>query len=307
MLRVATTQTTSQISGRIGSLVSGTVGRTPIVTSGLDGEPATGYSAGGGEGKIAVWANGAYSSVEDDFVTTAFEGDIYTAIVGADYALSSSFTAGVALGYESAQIDTTFNGGRIDASGFTIAPYAVITLGRFFSIDGTFGYSVLNTDLTRISAGQRFSGDMDSNRWFAAGNLNAHTTLDRFRLGGRLGYIHASEDQDGFTETSTIGTNVVAGRTIDFGQVQISGEAAYLMEFTEIYGFGTYEIDTQRDDVVAGVGQAQPSNDDDGFRIGGGMRLSLTDRTSVSFQGDTVLLRDDQSETTVSGTVRVRF
>lgn len=264
-----------------------------------------GVSAGGGEGKIGVWVNAAWSGIEDDLSSTAFDGDVVTVMGGVDYMFTDRMIAGMAVGYENADVDTIFNQGTIESDGATISPYIGFIINQYFTVDLSGGYSFGETDLSRIDlAGTTVTGNMDWSRWFVAGNLNAYYNVGKFRLNGRIGYLRVEETQEAFTESDT---TFNPERTIDLGQVRVGGSVGYDMGRIQPYVTGTFEYDAQRTDVVVAAGQDQPANDETGFEVGGGVRFSLSDRVTGGVEATTHLGRENFSSTTVNGTLRIKF
>ena len=311
--RVATSLTFGVLSARVFDAVGAIGGGTDTGDLGAKSfyagsgmQVGEGKSAGGGERRVGVWTNVAYSNIEDDLSSTAYDGNAYSLLVGADYRVSDRFLVGLAIGYENIDLDTTFNRGDIEADGFTVAPYAGYVINRYFTVDVSGGYTDSDTDMTRTSpaSGSPITGQMDSSRWFVGGNLNAHYRINRISLLGRAGLLYATENQDAFTESDT---TFNPERDIDLGQLRIGGQVAYNIGKVQPYLTGTYEYDFNREVVVVGAGQATPANDRSGFEVGGGVRFALSDRVSGGIEGSTHVGRDDFSSTSVSGNVRIKF
>lgn len=311
--RVATSTTAGLVSGRVAAAVGAIGGGTDTGDLGAKSfyagrvtQAGEGKSAGGGERRVGVWTNVAYSDIEDDLSSTAYDGNVFSLLVGADYQVSDRFLVGLAIGYENIDVDTTFNRGDIEADGVTVAPYAGYVINRYFTVDVSGGYTDSDTDLSRTSpiSGSVITGQMDSSRWFVGGNLNAHYQVKRISLLGRAGLLYATETQDAFTESDT---TFNPERDIDLGQLRIGAQIAYRMGKVQPYVTGTFEYDFNREKIVVGAGQAQPANDRSGFEVGGGVRFALSDRVSGGIEGSTHVGRDDFSSTSVSGNVRIKF
>lgn len=270
-------------------------------TSFLEGQQ--GMAAGGGEGKVGVWINSGWSDIENDLSSTAMDGDVFSVFGGADYMISDRFYLGVSAGWETADIDTTFNAGSIESDGFTVAPYALFVINNWLTFDASAGYSWLEYDTTR-TAGALVTGNFDADRWFASANLTGYYSINNWNMSGTVGYLYTEEEQDSFTESD--GT-LNRGQTIELGQINVGGTVGYSLGMMEPYVTATYQIDTTRTDTVVGVNQAQPANDETGFILGGGVRFSLSDRVSGSLEATTEEGREDVSNTTVNGTIRIRF
>lgn len=307
--RQASAMTSNGIGSRIGTFLSPQV----LVEQGADAERAalfaidadrTGMAAGGGDGRLGVWVSGGWSQIEDDLTSTAYDGNLYNGLVGADYQFNDRFLGGLALGYESANIDTAFNAGSIESDGFTIAPYAGYVLNRYLTVDVSGGYSFIDYDMDRTAGGTRVTGSTDSNRWFLGGNLNAYYAVNRVTLGGRVGYLYTKEAQDGFTESN--GT-VISDNDITIGQFRVGGTAGYQLGKVEPYVTGTYVYDVQHEKITVAAGQAAPKNDRSGFDVGGGIRFMLSDRVTGGFEGTTHVGRDDFDSTSLTGNLRIKF
>ena len=310
IVRTATAQTTGLISSRVSSFlapaaVAAQGGGEDMVAALYDEMSlGTGISAGGGEGRMGVWGSGSWTSVEDDLVSTAYDGDVYNAMVGADYQFNCCLTAGLAVGYESSDIDTTFNTGGVESTGWTIAPYAGYVLNRYFTVDASVGYSVIDYDTTRVRNAVTITGGFDSDRWFASGAINGYYSVNKILLSGRAGYSYANESQDGFNESNGV---INASRDVKVGTLRVGGTAALNLGKAQPYLTATGVYDVQQTKVTVGAGQAAPSNDKSGVDVGGGLRISLSDRVTGGIEGTTHLARDNFESTTVSGNLRIKF
>lgn len=306
-------QMSSQTSGGIGTRVGSFLGPQVLAEQGADGERAalfadgplgTGMAAGGGDGRLGVWVAGGWSQIEDDLSSTAYDGDVYNVLVGGDYQFNDRFLGGLALGYESGDIDTKFNTGSIESDGFTIAPYAGYVLNRYLTVDVSGGFTFANYDMSRTPAAGVVTGSTDGDRWFVGGNLNAYYAVNRVTLGGRVGYLYTKESQDAFTESN--GT-AIAKNDISIGQFRVGGTVGYQLGKVEPYVTGTYVYDAQQEKITVAAGQAAPTNDRSGIDVGGGIRFSLSDRVTGGFEGTTHLGRDDFDSTSLTGNLRIKF
>ncbi|MFP6758785.1 MAG: autotransporter domain-containing protein, partial [Alphaproteobacteria bacterium] len=117
VVRELSAMTVGGIAARVGGFLSPQL----LANQGFDpdraslfaiGDIGTGMSAGGGDGRLGIWVSGGWSSIEDDFVSTAYDGNLYSVLFGADYQMNDRLLAGIPFGYESSNIDTTFNTGN---------------------------------------------------------------------------------------------------------------------------------------------------------------------------------------------------
>jgi hypothetical protein len=265
----------------------------------------TGMSAGAGGGRLGVWVSGGWTGIEDDLTSTAYDGDVYNVLFGGDFQFNDRFLGGIAIGYESSDIDTTFNAGNSSSDGWTIAPYAGYVLNRYFTVDVSGGYSFVDYDLRRFDvASSDVTGSMEADRWFLAGALNGYYTVNKVLLSGRVSYSYTREEQDGFTESDgTVNTQ----RDITVGELRIGAQVGYDLGKVQPYLTGTYVWDAQMTKVLVAAGQAQPANDRSGVDVGGGIRFALSDRVTGGVEGTTHLARDNFDSTSANGNLRIKF
>jgi outer membrane autotransporter protein len=310
LLRTVTKNTTDAFRSRLGGFLGPEVvslqgGDEGVAAMLADDQPlGTGMSAGAGDGRLGIWVSGGWTGIEDDLVSTAYDGDVYNVLFGGDYQFNDRFLAGLAIGFESADIDTTYNTGNVSSDGWTIAPYAGYVLNRYFTVDVSGGFSFLDYDMRRTAAGSTVTGEMDSDRWFLAGALNGYYAVNKVLLSGRASYSYTREDQDGFTESDgTVNTQ----REITIGELRFGAQIGYDLGKVQPYLSGTFVHDAQMTKIRVASGQAKPANDRSGFDFGGGIRFALSDRVSGGVEGTTHLGRDDFDSTSISGNLRIKF
>jgi len=309
-LQAATTQTLSLISARIQGLkMAARKGDTPVAMALSDDRKkgAIGIASGEEIFGVGVWAQGAYTWLDDDSVATKWDGNIFSVLVGADYRIDPSLIVGLSGGYEKTSLDTEFNSGDLEADGILVAPYATLILDKNFSIDATGGHQWLNYDVTRkdISA-QKITGSFNSQRWFAAVTANADYTLDKsitgssaIMLHGNAGFSYTNESQDAYTESGDVlGVNkTIAKNDLNLGQALVGARVAYdldvVIPFISVLG----EFDLSKDDAVkVAASQTKVNEDDFGLRVGAGATLNIGPGFSGRVEGQSVLFREDFTE-----------
>lgn len=315
-LRAATVQTMTLISTRISQRMAAVKDPGNPVTYSMDENSGQiGVSGGNGKKGIGVWVQGAYTSVDNDNVATAFDGSIITGMVGVDYLIKDRFLIGLSAGYESSDIDTTFNRGSIEGAGWMVAPYASVKLNNIFSIDATGGYAWLNYDMTRkeyLTTNETWTGETDATRWFAAGLINADHSINAWRLHAHAGVLYTEETKDSFLEksTNTLSPRVrIAEQDTTLGQGILGARLGYSFfsgKFTP-YVLIQGEWDFSKDAIVVAAGQTKPEDDDFGLRTGLGFNLALGSFVTAQLQGETVLLREDYTEYKGLAKLRVDF
>ncbi len=267
-------------------------------------EGMTGVNAGDGEGMpYGIWGNYSYTDYENDLSSTAFDGSSHGFLGGIDFGIREGTVLGVALGYESSDIDTGFNGGNQDTDSFTIAPYFGAILDDILSVDFNIGYSRVEYDQYRTSGAARVTSSPEADRWFGAFNLNAITFIDNWILGGRVGLLYASSKIDSYTESN--GTVVADSRT-KVSTANIAGDVSYIYGNFEPFLNLAYQYDLRQEKISVATGP-QPSNDRDDILLAAGVRYFEKSGVSGNLEYSKRLLRDDFDEDRISLTVRVDY
>lgn len=204
-----------------------------------------------------LWATYSHTDSEDDFATTAYDSDSDSFMAGMDFQPWDNILTGVAIGYDTTEIQTNFNTGEEDLDSFTVVPYFAIHLtdyvgtGFDLSADGAIGFSFVDIDQFRTAGGARVTSSTDADRYFFSGNVNAGQYFGDFYLSGNTGILVSRENTEGFTESD--GT-VNADRRSDFGQISIGGRAAYQWGAFEPFASVTYNYEFNRQDVTVATG-----------------------------------------------------
>ena len=306
VLNTQVTTITSDLNARISSALRGTGPGAQRTANGLMFKGESGLNAGDGAIGYGAWISYAYSDYENDFSFTAFDGDTHSVLAGFDIAPWENTLFGIAVGYESTDIDTTFNGGNQETDGYTIAPYFGALLTDTWSVDFSFGYSNLDTDQFRIAPGigTVVTSSPDADRWFGSFNLNGLTTYGNWIIGGRMGTLYAQTDQDAFTESS--GTVIAASKT-ELGQWNLGADVAYSYGEWEPYARASYQRDWNQTEVTLIGVNRQPSNDDDDVLVGAGIRYFGAKGISGNFEWIKRLGRNDFDEDTFAISIRAEF
>lgn len=315
VLKTAAAQSASLISSRVAAAVGTDSG---FAMSANSFSASTGMAAGGHTSNIAAWVSGSWSDLEDDNTDTKFDGNVYTAMVGADYQIAPATVVGIAIGYEDVDIDTEYNGfggvdGSLEGDGYTIAPYIGTDLGHGATATLTIGYSDLEYDTTRYdpNTGNRITGSTDADRYFVDASVNGQHQIDQYwRVRGKASVFYASEDKDGFTETESNGSTITQDdEDNDFGQISAQAKIGYLYQQFEPYALVGVEYDFTKDEAAVATGQNKASLDDEDFgaKFGAGVDFQFSPTVTGGVEAYTVEFRDDYSEYTLTGGLRVKF
>ena len=266
----------------------------------------SGLNAGDGVISYGAWLSYSYSDFDNDLSSTALDGERHSVLGGFDFAPWESTVLGIAVGYESSDIDTTFNRGNVEADGYTIAPYFGYLLTDTWSVDFSFGYSSIDYDQFRTApvTGTRVTSSTDADRWFGAFNLNGVTYYNNWILGGRVGTLWAKNEVDAFTESDT--TSVADLRT-KLGTWSIGGDVAYSYGDFEPFVRATYEQDYSMTEIAVTTGP-QPDNDRDDVLLAAGVRyFGANNGISGYLDWTRRLGRENFDEDTFTASIRVDF
>lgn len=280
----------------------------------LDLDRATGIAAG--DNSTFNWAGwGSYSRTDgdSDVIYQKFDSTLDSALIGFDRSYSENLIYGIAIGYDSNDVETDFNLGEQDISSFTIAPYLGYVINQNFTFDLSAGYSGIDIDQTRLAptpGGPVINnGDTESDRFFVSGNLNGYTRYNDFVFSGRIGVIYANDERDDFVETPF--PNTVSSQTVELGELQVGGDIAYSAWKLEPYATFFYEYDFIYEDfnldpgLIAAFGDA--ANDTSDFRIGFGARYFGNDGFSSTLEWTAIADREEFDSHTLSLTLRLDF
>ncbi len=304
LVATAAATTVGLVSSRVSQFRQGSgSGRAGIESKSLFAAGnGTGASAGENmDTRMGVWGNIAYLRSEGDKTGAAFDSDLMSGMIGFDYRLGGIDTPtfiGLGLGYETADITTTFNRGGIDTKGYTISPYISFGLTKVFSIDVVGGYTMLSYDTTRRDplSSATVTGSFDADRIFGAADLVGGWSMNKWNLGGRVGMSYVTEEQDAYRESN----GVARGQNdIDIGAANTGVRLGYSFDRIEPYIGGTYSYNVSQ----SGEGVYDGRN-----TLGGslGLNMAVMPNFSVNVEGRTSQ-REDISSYGGSATVRLNF
>jgi len=291
------TSRVSQFRQGSGSTVKGALPSQSLFAAGN----GTGASAGENmDTRMGVWGNVAYLRSEGDKTGANFESDLMSGMVGMDYRVGSIDNPtfiGISLGYETADITTSFNRGNIDTHGITVAPYVSFGLTKVFSVDVVGGYTKMSYDTARLdtlSSGQ-INGKFEADRYFGAADLVGGWIVDKWSFGARIGASHVSEQQDAYTESNGT-TNGVDN--IGVSSANTGVKVGYAFDKVQPYVGGTYSFDFVNSGGVY----------DERNTVGGsaGLNFTVTPSVSMNVEGR-ASAKEDITNYGGSATLRLNF
>ncbi|WP_417790707.1 autotransporter domain-containing protein [Terasakiella pusilla] len=253
-----------------------------------------GKAAGDGQQKVGVWVNFSGSRFLFDKPDSKFDGNIFTGMVGVDYALTDRYRVGLGLGYEKTDIDTTFNEGHEEAQGWTAAPYVSYQYNDNYSVNLSAGFSKLDYDMDRKDQLDKntITGSTDALRWFGALNFNGNWNNDNLVYGANVGTLFSHEDKDGFTEVGS-GATTVGDDITEIGRVSIGGNVGYkFFDMMTPYVRAKYSYDYQDggSDDESSVKTGLGVNFDYGSSVSAGVEANGTLKGDYKEAGGTVFL-----------------
>lgn len=296
---------TTAIGTRIGDALRGVATGPRKIASGFMWEGQSGLNAGDGITSYGVWGSYSYSDFKNNLSSTALKGDRHNLLAGVDISPWESTVLGVAVGYDRSDVDTAFNQGNQISTGRTIAVYAGRVLDKTWSIDASGGYSDVSDSQFRIAPAStvRVSSSPSGNRLFANMNLNATTHWQNWVFGARTGLLYARSLQKSFTESN--GT-AISQTITKLGQFSIGGDAAYSFGKFEPFVKLMYQNDYSMQKLQTASGP-QPSNDNDDFMFGLGLRYFGSKGLTGNLEFNKRLGRTNFSENTLTATMRMDF
>lgn len=314
--RLATTRTLQIIQRRIAKANKGGPGASaPGALQGATFEfdaGRTGDAAGDGISGLGVWTSFNYTAYKDSTSSTEQSGDIYTGVLGADYAIADDLLVGVALTFDGVGIDTDYNLGSQSSFGAGVAPYVAYNINDFISVNATVGYAHTFGDTRRlagaVSTGNEITGEYDADRAFVAVQGDAYYDIGNISLVGSTGAVYARERLHGYSESD--GT-AVEGETTELGSANVGGQVGYFFElsgdlFLQPYLSYRYDYDFAITKIeVTGNNIEDHPNDRDAHSVGAGVNMFLGDNISGGLDFVTELGRDNGR--TFSGTASLRM
>ncbi|MGE0718883.1 MAG: autotransporter outer membrane beta-barrel domain-containing protein [Alphaproteobacteria bacterium] len=332
ILRATTSVLANVISSRVSAAVGGPPGGGraraqrpqyatlgPYVTPGL--EQTAQAAAPDGGGSFAAWLTGGWTRVEDSYVATAFKGDIWTPVAGADYTVDGRWVFGVTAGYEGSRIDTNYVHvpGRFKGDGFSIAPYVGLRLTDELLVTGGVGYVRTSYEQGRREAARSLRGSFDGDRVFGFVNLAATAPVawhgvDGLSLSASLGYRHVKEWQGSYTETGTDGSaDRKTSAEVELGQIVVGPRIAYAISdgmggmVVEPFVSALFEYDAVSEASRPTPGSRSTGTDRTGFLIATGINLQMDDGLSGSLEFNSMVGRENFESYSLILGLRYRF
>jgi hypothetical protein len=290
-------------------------------------------------GGLSIWTNFSSSSFENDqafssvaYDSNAFDGDASTMSVGIDKRFGNIVAGVVASGFDS-KINTDINKGEIKTEGETYGVYVGINTGVInLSAGAGTGEYEIDTQREDLGSGLTITAD-DITADVEYYHLNLSGTLNRGKLSfsPRVGYRNFEMTLPAFTDlvpddsntlfqpgsvaANTTTTNEdVTGKTFssDMTEIGMSIALATGNKLTPYFDVAYVNEDTTAASYNTEI-QADGSLDlaasapDGYYAYGGGVILNLSGKVSGFLNITETTNREDFSETSVTGSLKLQF
>ena len=294
-------------------------------------------------GGISIWTSFSSSSFENDQTYTGvrldsnnYDASSSAMTVGLDKRFGNVLIGLAYTGFDS-DIDTTVNGGSIDTEGETVGVYVGLNTGAF-NISAGAGTGEYEIDTRRKDLGSLLTikaDDITADVTYY--HLNISGTLNRGKLSfsPRVAYRNFDLDLPAFTDivpsddntmidfangaaatvSGTTTNEAVSGKTYssDMSEAGLSIAVALNAKLTPYLDFSyvkedttgaAYQLERTTDGTAADLGASNP----DGYvTYGGGFILNLSNKVNGYIDVKETSNREDYSETTISGSLRLKF
>jgi len=271
-----------------------------------EGQPG---GAGGVDGRtaldttspFAIWGNGSFTSVDNDFANSAYDGDVWAYNIGMDYRFAETLTAGVSIGYSDSDLTTAFNNGSYREKGWTLSPYAIYRPVEDLTLVGALGYGTGDIDVTRSN--NAVIGDTDSEMWFAslsaAYRMYPSDTMP-LSLTPSVELVAAQKTVDAYRDSTSAS---IASTRSNTRQLKPALELAYAIRPSDSLTVTPFLESGLVHDFTDAI-----NGDKTAFSFGGGLRLSDRETgLNAAMEGNYLAGRTDYGEYTLSGTVLYGF
>ena len=279
--------------------------------------------------KLGVFINGnvSFGDKEDTVDELGFDFNTYGLTAGADYRLRDSLIVGGALGVVNTDSDFNHSQGNVDISGLSLLAYGTYFVNESTYLEGVISLGRNNFDNTRnVTVGTIKSvarGDTDGNEKtisFGAGYdvSEGATTLGSYV---KINYIRA--EIDGYTENSNSGLELTyQDQSSESLAMNVGGQLSYAI--SKDFGIilptlrldWTHEYKDDSSFITASFlndpSQAEftiqtDSPDSDYFQLGFGAAATFGSGRSAYFFYESILGKDNISQESLTGGLRIDF
>ena len=340
LARMAANAVIGAVSGRLSAAMSNNSDTAAHMSYSSNGN-GIGMAANHLVGGLSVWTNFANSSFENDqtftsvqFDSNNYDGDASAVTVGADKRLGNMLI-GIAYTNFDSDIDTTVNKGNITTEGETIGLYFALDTGAFVMSAGA-GQGEYEIDTTRTDLGSGLTisaSDITADVTYYHLGLSGQLNRGKLTFSPRINYRNFDLDLPAFTDVVPDDGNTLASvgkgnnsSRFDTDNESVSGKT-YSSDMTEA-GLSValaanskitpfVDVAYVKEDTTSAAYNVEATADGnsdlaasapDGYiTYGGGLILNLSNKVNGYVAVSETTNRDDYSETTVSGSLKLKF
>ena len=286
-------------------------------------------------GGLSIWTSFSSSSFENDQTYTGvrldsnqYDADSSAITLGVDKRLGNIVIGLAYTGFDS-EIDTKVNGGDIKTEGETLGVYVGLNTGALtISVGaGTGEYEIETTRKDLGSLKTIKASDITADVTYYHVNLSGTVNRGRLSFSPRVAYRNFDLDLPAFTDIVPNDANTIATDTLTATNISVSGktyssdmteaglsialstgkkvtpyiDVAYVNEDTTS---AAYQLERTTDGTAADLAASAA----DGYiSYGGGLILNLSDKVNGYLAVSETTSREDFSETTISGSFKLKF
>ncbi len=331
--RMAANSVIGAVSGRLSAAMSHSSDTAAHMSYSSNGN-GIGMAANHIVGGLSVWTNFANSNFENDQTFTNvqldsnnYDGDASAVTVGVDKRLGNLI---VGLSYTAfdSDIDTSVNKGNIKTEGETIGLYVGLNTGAV-TISAGAGQGEYEIDTTRedLGSGTTISAsDITADVMYYHLGVSGEMNRGKLSFRPRVAYRNFDLDVPAFTDVVPNDGNSIDGAGFTTRDDSIAGKT-YSSDMTEV-GLGIalstsakitpfVDLSYVSEDTTSAAYNNEAVNDSgadlaasapDGYvTYGAGLMINLQSKISGYLAVNEVTNRDDYSETTVSGSLKLKF
>jgi len=328
IVAAAAAQSAGIIGGAIGSAlggaVGGAVGGGPVVFNDLknlrsnetsytnnlfSSRALAGQSAGGVPPRLGMWAQAGYTYIDNNTTNGDFDGEVINFLVGIDYKPKNArfkdrLLVGIAFAYEDVNIDTGFNNGDLNGTGFTVAPYMGFNLSKKWAMDWSVGVSALEYDNSRNKTTTAITGSTDAWRLYSSLNVTGNFAKKKFRISPKVGILALGEHQESYRDSAS-----AAQGEVDVHLIR--GQAGATIGYRAAKGIEPFvsaaaEYDFNRNGAAELANDQLSPTDELGAKFTAGVNFNRKNITG-SITGVTSQFKDETETWGVNGRIRIQY
>lgn len=260
-------------------------------------------------GKFGVFVAGDYYYGRRNDVgdVEGYKHNSKTVTLGGDYRFAPCYLAGIAMSYTKGKTKLNANMGRIALDGYTVTLYNSLKFGGFYA-DGSLAYGWNQIDVERYIPQLMTSAKANplGTHWGSSLLLGYDVTCDGFRIGPTANINYGKTKVTSYREEGgNIFNMLVHAQRTTTCVGSLGGHMSYDWELCEgiltptIRSSYDHEFRNRSRTLVTELSNMRgiphylpvPSNDNDYYRIGGGLNWFSNQNYSFSFDYETIVAR----------------